>query len=481
MEAAIYARISKDWAGEGLGVQRQQDACLQKATALGWAVGETYIDNDVSASKDVRRPQYERLMSDIEQGLVKALVVYDLDRLTRRPAELETFIEAADKYGVALANVSGDVDLTNANGRMVARIKGAVARQEAERIGERNKAQKAQRAAMGLPMGTRYRVYGYNRDWSVRDDEATVVRDLFDRYIGGESQKSLTRWMQEQGHLTTAGKQWSERASNRLLTNAMYAGVYVFKGERIGKSKVPAIVDEATFEAANASRVKGVSANTRKWLLSGIVVCDACKAPMIGSRSGGKKPRYRCNIQQGGCGRLSIDATTLDGIVNSFMSNMVMLEGARERDAATEVEADTPEDTRLAGKDAEIEAIQESELDLADKVALLQKARRERLALVREQAQAVERVNVWKPLEDYDGADISVKRAAIRRYIKHIFVRPVSGKLSRQLFATRLLVLMGEAHPSAGDLVNGIGIDSVDLRDPVYKEMRIYEADQQPL
>src|SRR4051794_31578874 len=118
MAAGIYARISLDVAGESLGVARQVEDCQAKATALGWTVTETYTDNDVSASKDIPRPQYARMLADLESGRIKAVVVYDLDRLTRKPAELETFIDLTDRHGVALANVSGDVDLTTASGRM---------------------------------------------------------------------------------------------------------------------------------------------------------------------------------------------------------------------------------------------------------------------------------------------------------------------------------------------------------------------------
>jgi site-specific DNA recombinase len=468
VEAVIYARISKDRAGEGLGVARQEAACRDKASALGWSVGHVYVDNDVSASQSVPRPEYERLMANIEAGEVKALVVYDLDRLTRKPAELEHFITLADTYGIALANVSGDVDLTNANGRMIARIKGAVARQEAERIGERNKAQKAQRAAMGKPMGTRYRVYGYNRDWTVNKAEAAIVRDLFDRYIKGESQGSLTRWMQEQGHRTTAGVLWNARATQRLLQYATYAGHYVFKGQVIGKSEVPALVSEAIFEAANADRVKEQPGhNARRWLLSSILVCDLCKAPMIGSKHRNNGGRYRCNVQMGGCGKVSIKAALIDEVVNNYMSYMVVYDAL---DAQEPAEETVEEDNRLTDKDAEIAAIQESDLDLADKVALLKKARAERQAIIKEQAVIVERSAWHQPIHDYDTADLSVKRAAIRQQIQHIFIRP-GWKTSREDFHKRFYVLFSETHRSRkfnpSGLAGGGAIDTYDLRERI--------------
>lgn len=128
MKVAIYTRISDDKAGEGLGVARQEEDCRKKAATLGWTDLTVYSDNDISASKDKVRPAYKQMMQDMAEGKIDGLIVYDLDRLTRKPAELEEFIDLADRHKISLANVSGDVDLTTPNGRMIARIKGAVAR-----------------------------------------------------------------------------------------------------------------------------------------------------------------------------------------------------------------------------------------------------------------------------------------------------------------------------------------------------------------
>ncbi|WP_031332323.1 recombinase family protein, partial [Rhodococcus erythropolis] len=104
--AAVYARISLDRDNEQLGVSRQRQDCLELAKRLGWGIGEVYLDNSISASKDVIRPEYERMIADLSSGKRDGLIVYDLDRLTRKPAELESFIALAEKAGFALANVA---------------------------------------------------------------------------------------------------------------------------------------------------------------------------------------------------------------------------------------------------------------------------------------------------------------------------------------------------------------------------------------
>ncbi|MGV7738962.1 recombinase family protein, partial [Mycobacterium kansasii] len=86
----------------------------------------------VSASTGKRRPAYEQMLADITAGKIAAVVAWDLDRLHRRPIELEAFMSLADEKRLALATVAGDVDLATPQGRLVARLKGSVAAHETE-------------------------------------------------------------------------------------------------------------------------------------------------------------------------------------------------------------------------------------------------------------------------------------------------------------------------------------------------------------
>src|SRR3974377_2609679 len=91
--AAIYCRISLDRNGEGRGVERQEALCRRLAKERGWPVAEVYVDNDRSAYSGKPRPGYQRMLADIEAGLRGAGGCVDLDKLTRRPAALDTVLD----------------------------------------------------------------------------------------------------------------------------------------------------------------------------------------------------------------------------------------------------------------------------------------------------------------------------------------------------------------------------------------------------
>jgi len=109
--AAIYTRISKD-NGSRLGVDRQEDLCRELADSKGWPVAEVYEDNDISAYQGAPATRLRADAGRPRNGRQDAVLVVDQDRLTRHPMELESFITTADRLGIPLANVSGEVDLS---------------------------------------------------------------------------------------------------------------------------------------------------------------------------------------------------------------------------------------------------------------------------------------------------------------------------------------------------------------------------------
>ena len=103
-------------------MQRQLEDCRKVAAAEGWTIAEEYVDNDVSAFKGKRRPRYEDMLADLGDGLRDGVLVYHQDRLTRRPIELEQFVEVIETAGVRDVRfvAGGPVDALNGDGLTMA-------------------------------------------------------------------------------------------------------------------------------------------------------------------------------------------------------------------------------------------------------------------------------------------------------------------------------------------------------------------------
>lgn len=323
MHCAVYLRQSQDKANDERAVSRQREDCLKLCEARGWTPVE-YLDNDISASKGVR-PAYQRMLADIHDGKIQAVVAWHLDRLHRRPVELEHFIALADEKRLALATVTGDVDLSTDNGRLIARITGAVARAEVERKSARQKRAALQRAEEGRAHSGGRRAFGYEADKkTVDEEEAALVRSAYNAVMDGEGLSTITRRWNGAGITTTTGGRWHSVTLRHVLLNPRHAGLRSYQGEilkgvdteGVKCTEWDAIVDEDIWRAVHGILTQPSRRNNfttgRKYLLTGIAVCGICDAPMSSNIKRGYtiyacKQCYGCSRRQDAVDRLVID------------------------------------------------------------------------------------------------------------------------------------------------------------------------------
>jgi len=318
--AAIYARISSD-DGTAAGVQRQLIDCRQLAEKLGWLVAEEYVDNDVSAYSGKLRPQYEQMMADLGSRFRDGVICYHPDRLTRRPIEFEQFLSVVDAAQIRdVRFVTGDFDVGSGDGLFVARILAAMSANESATKSRRIRRKMDENAVAGRPHGGSRRPFGYEDDRiTPRSHEAAVIRTLADRYLAGESARSLTRWLRDSGVKTVTGAEWNTGRVLELITSPRNAGLRQHRGEVLGPACWPAIITPKQRDRALAQRSAFVLSGrrtNRRYLLSGMLRCGRCGHTLYtGSRNATR--RYICQNapEKPGCGRLTVVAEGVEGLL----------------------------------------------------------------------------------------------------------------------------------------------------------------------
>lgn len=453
--AAVYVRISKDNAGTSLGVQRQERECRDLADGKGWVVVKVYVDNDLEASSGKRRPGYEAMLEDIRSGAVNAVVGWHSDRIYRRPDELEDLIELAEKHDVTFAAVViGNIDLSTASGRLIARLLGAAAKYEVELKGERQAAQLRQRALAGLPTGGGSRPFGWEPGgMQVRPDEAAIVRDLCARAIAGESIIGLTEWLTEQGVPTVTGKPWHPNVVRKMLVNPRLAGIATLKGEVVGKAQWDALIDESAHRRlVDVLTYRGPArANTgRIALLPGIIWCGVCEFELVtfrqqregpppGIRSYGCRTRYLAGRpgHKKSCGRISVKAQSIeDDVAERVLADLARPGTAAALTLAAQHAAAPPTTVGKDLADAETR-LQDLGRDYAD--ALIGRteflAARDRLAArIADMRRSLGAPKLDAPYGDpaglavwWEAATIAKRQALLRQRIDRVVVGPHAG------------------------------------------------------
>lgn len=224
---AIYARQSVDKA-DSLSIQGQIDLCRQKA-------GETfqvYQDKGYSG-KNTNRPAFQRMMEDVERGLIQKIIVYRLDRFSRSIADFGRLWETLRKHDVEFVSINETFDTSTPMGRAMLNIIMVFAQLERETTAERVRDNYYQRAKLGSwPGGPA--PYGFSigklpgpdgvpAPGLVPNDRVPVVERIFQSYASPEGTLgSVARELNGDGIPAPRRATWDSVALSRILHSPLY-------------------------------------------------------------------------------------------------------------------------------------------------------------------------------------------------------------------------------------------------------------------
>lgn len=370
LRAALYGRASSDPKLRGRSIKDQFAVGQLECDDRGWIVVDRYEDRDRSASRRATktREEFERLIADINAGLIDVVVYAEKSRTSRN---LDTSLKLralCEQTGVLLCYDSRVYDMKVASDRKEFTRDALQSEEEAEAIIARAERTARLNAQRGGPHA--HVPFGYVRRYDPEDGHligqfphpvfADVVRDLFARAAANESVTSLTDILREHVPTTT------RRSVRQLLSNKAYIGVRVHRGQEMSNCLWDAIVEPGTFDAVQAiirdpSR-RATRENNVKYLLSGIAVCSRCAADGLADRglrvnTASGALRYRCKP-----GHVMTRQDRFDGYVEAALFRFLSSKAAK---AAFHPHRDMAEVDRLQGRLANMKAQLESARTLA--------------------------------------------------------------------------------------------------------------------
>jgi DNA invertase Pin-like site-specific DNA recombinase len=442
--AVLYVRISQDRGGGGLGVARQEEDCRALCARRGWDVAAVHTDNDVSAYSGKRRHGYEQMLEQVKAGDADAIVSWHPDRLHRSPKELEAFIDLVEAHAVQVATVTaGAYDLTTADGRLQARIAGAVARHESEHKADRQRRKHEELARAGRPSGGGRRPFGYEPGGLVvREHEAAVIRDLVRRLIDGEGLSTLTRWLNDESGVTPVyGGHWTAATVRQLVVQGRIAGLRTHRPgntgsmDRMGGTEVPATWPAiVTTEQLAAVRARfrhgpGWGHTTREVgnLLTPLIVCGLCERPLGTGMVAGKR-RYRCRTDRGGCGKV---VALMDEVDQEVAARLLAVAAEMEARPGDEVARLRAEVARIDEQLADLDRRYHVEGTVA-RVDYWAETDRLRALLVEVEARAGTAAAVGDApgslAERWPGMVLHQRRAAVARLVRRVLIDPATTR-----------------------------------------------------
>ena len=289
---------------------------------------EFYAEEGFSAGS-VKRPEYQRMMSDIRSGKINLILVADISRLSRNVHDFSVLLKVLEEYDASYLSLKEQFDTTTPAGRLMTNMVVTMAQFEREQTSERVSINTNARAMRGLVNGGRPPLGLCRSDkpglWIVDEIEAEQVRTIFRVFLEQGSLGKALPVIEEMGirpknsGVPVKGsslRMWNYKTLWHHLSNYAYIGRReVNKANRdvstdflkpwqqygVVKAAWPAVVSEETFKSvqdilkdnALVERRRLESSESRIFLLSGILHCGECGRSLCGQSAHGTKGVHR--------------------------------------------------------------------------------------------------------------------------------------------------------------------------------------------
>lgn len=302
MNVVVYARYSYQGQSE-TSIEGQLEVCRKYAEQNNFHIIYEYIDRGISGRTD-HRPAFQQMISDSSKRNFSAILVYQLDRFARDRYANAIYKQHLKKNGVKVISAMEPIS-DDASGVLIEAV--------LEGMGEYYSIELAQKIRRGqkiciengttlggqTPLG--YKIE--NKRYIINTDTAPVVRKIYEMYLANATMAEIIRYLNGQGIRTQKGNEYNKNSIRRILTNRKYIGCVSYNGEEY-KNKVPAIVDEDTFNRVQIMMEKNKKAPARakasdeQYILTTKLYCGECNAPMTGisgySHTGVPYQYYSC-------------------------------------------------------------------------------------------------------------------------------------------------------------------------------------------
>ncbi|MCC8163851.1 MAG: recombinase family protein, partial [Lachnospiraceae bacterium] len=382
----IYTRVSTSIQVDGYSLDAQRDKLRKYAEYEDMTIAGEYSDDGFSGKNIQGRLEFQRMLNDIQEGKdgVSFVLVFKLSRFGRNAADVLNSLQLMQDFGVNLICVEDGIDSSKDSGKLMISVLSAVAEIERENIRTQTMAGREQKAKEGKWNGG-FAPYGYRLDNGqllIAEDEAEVIRLIFDRYIRtNDGINGVCSYLNSHGYTKKLRQNgtipgFSSSFVKGVLDNPVYAGMIAYgrrKTEKkigtrnemhiVEQSEFPvyegqheAIISEEDWNLAqekrkvNAFKREKINDPEHAHILSGILKCPCCGKGMYGNiakaHSKDKKTRYYyyCKNTLGATGhkctfRTNIEQTEMNrmaaAIISAMVNNPQFAEAIKEKIGST--------------------------------------------------------------------------------------------------------------------------------------------------
>ena len=319
LRVAAYARVSVDTLHHSLAAQvSYYSSLIQKNPA--WEYAGVYADEGITGTSTAHRTEFKRLIADCDAGKIDLVLVKSISRFARDTVDCLHTVRQLKEKGIAVRFERENIDSMSEDGELLLTLLASFAQEESRSIGDNIRWGVRRRFAEGIPNGHKP-PYGYTWDgemFRIVPSEGEIVKEIFRRYLAGESAYAIAKSLAERGITGRQGRPIEQTTVKDILSNISYTGTmalqknYISEGHirKRNKGELPIYMVDGVFEplisrddfdkAQEIRKLRAERAVNRNPVLmpfSGMVKCGCCGGG-FSRRTAGKYRRWGCNTRE---------------------------------------------------------------------------------------------------------------------------------------------------------------------------------------
>jgi len=225
---AIYCRVSTSHESQDESLDIQIKTLKQHvAYNPKWKLYEVYTDKD--SGGNVARPGFQKMIFECYENRIDIVLVKTISRFARNTVDLLETVSRLKGLGVEIIFYQENLRTSETDNDILISALSAIAQAESESTGEAIK-WGLKRGFMSVNSKLYLRkCFGYKHDENgeliINEEQAEVVRIIFDLYLSGLSIVLIIRELEKRNIKSPQGKDsWSKRAIQTILSNEKYIG-----------------------------------------------------------------------------------------------------------------------------------------------------------------------------------------------------------------------------------------------------------------
>lgn len=288
LNVAYYARVSTEKVEQQASIKHQEEHFEELIHSNNrWKFAGSYIDDGISGIHADKREEFQKMLRDAKLGKIDMIITKEISRFARNTLDSIQYTRELLSYGVCVWFQNDGINTIDDDSEFRLTIMAGVAQDEIRKLSSRVKFGHAQSIKNGVVLG--HRMYGYSNNQGKLElvpEEADMVRMIFQDYASGISTPRIEKKLWDMGYRSFKGGKISRDVIKNIIRNPKYKGYYcggkvkvvdmftkkqeflpqsewiMFKDDG---SRVPQIIDETTWEKANAYlRERGEAIKSRR-------------------------------------------------------------------------------------------------------------------------------------------------------------------------------------------------------------------------